>query len=265
MITDTDIVVTAPRYRRISPVGLALITRRETFRAVAYDDFQPKRASFPSVASVRGTPTIGFGHVEGVTKQDVVNGRTCTMEQALAWKAEDLAVAYQRIERVMGRAGVWRLTDEQYDALVSFAFNCGLDPKWQISKLLRQGRFSEVPDQMIRFVFSKGQRMQGLVDRRREEIDLFRSDHVVATNAEPGDDVHAQPTKPLLQSRTFIASLLAAFSGMGGALTAATESLTPYADNVAVHGMIVAFTIVGTLSGLYAAYLKAQDQMGARA
>jgi lysozyme len=267
--TGPDIIVTAKPYpyRRVTARGQAHIIGFESFRSLAYDDQQPKRTSFGNVSQVRGVPTIGFGHIDGVTKLDVVNRRKITKAEAMDLFFLDLEKkVYKPIYRILGAKVVDALDDCQYDALCGFVFNCGLDPAWTITKYLKAKRFGEVPDQMIRFVNDNGQRSQGLVNRRRVEVDMWREADTVQTGSAPASiNVEIAPGKPLLQSRTFVASALAAFAGMGGAITAATESLTPYADNPAVHGLIIGFTVIGTMSGMYAAFLKMQDQMGARA
>ncbi len=64
-----------------------------------------------------GVWTIGVGH----TGPEVVKGLTCTMEQALQWLSEDTEEAVAAVEALVKV----KLTQNQFDALVSFVFNLG--------------------------------------------------------------------------------------------------------------------------------------------
>lgn len=60
--------------------------------------------------------TIGYGHTAGVKEGD-----TCTMAQAQIWLEADVAAAVDDVNRLVSR----KLTQNQFDALVSLAFNIG--------------------------------------------------------------------------------------------------------------------------------------------
>lgn len=63
------------------------------------------------------------------------------------------------------------LTDGQFDALVSFTFNLGAGAL-QRSTLRRKVNcqaHSEVPEQLMRWVWAGGRRLHGLVSRRESE------------------------------------------------------------------------------------------------
>ena len=68
---------------------------------------------------VGGVETIGIGH----TGPDVYPGQVITHEQALALLARDVEKFARGIERLLGGAPT---TDNQFGAMVSFAFNVGL-------------------------------------------------------------------------------------------------------------------------------------------
>lgn len=118
-----------------------------------------------------GVWTIGFGH----TAPGFGKGFKISLVIALAWLLEDLQIGAERLEKRIGREVVDRLTDNQYAALLSFVFNLGAGADWTIWKLLREGRFDEVPNQMARFVHAGGVKLKGLVNRRAAEIQLWRS------------------------------------------------------------------------------------------
>lgn len=252
-------------YREITDEGLALITRSESLRLLAYDDKQPKRTKFSMTSQVKGVPTIGYGHTKTVTKLDVVMGKRITKEQALALKAEDLEDTYAKIARVIGTKAVNAMSDNQYAALVSFVFNCGLAPDWKITKLLKAQRFDEVPDQFIRFVYDDGVRLQGLVNRRREEVDLWRKDEIVVIAPRKDIVPTAQPPKALFDSRTFKASMLAGSSGVLTAVTAAIAQLSPFASDGILKAILITLVCIATAASFVAAALKAGDMKGANA
>ena len=94
--------------RITSPAGRAALMGREGCRLAAYRD------------SV-GVPTIGVGHTGRAGPPPVALGMTVTPAEAEAIFAADLAP----FEEAVNRAVTARLTVNQFDALVSLAFNIG--------------------------------------------------------------------------------------------------------------------------------------------
>lgn len=66
-----------------------------------------------------GKLTIGFGHT-----RNVVAGQTITVEKAEALFQEDLKLAEDAVIKTL-KARVTPLTQQQFDALVSWTYNCG--------------------------------------------------------------------------------------------------------------------------------------------
>ncbi len=248
--------------RPIPPI-IADLKAHEGKRLVAYDDKQPNRTKFASVNDVIGVPTVGWGHTSSLTKRDVVRRRKFTEDQITAFLVEDMQSAVDKIYACLPEKAIMRLTDNQYAALVSFAFNCGLSSKWTITRKIAAGSLSEVPDQMIRFVYDDGKRLQGLVNRRRAEIDLWRKAETIqgATDAKP----QAQRGKPLMKSRTFVSSMVSGLSGVGTGVTAAITQLSPFADDGILKTVLVVLVIISTLSAFLAATFRAQDAQEAKA
>lgn len=77
-----------------------------------YEQFRPT-AYKPTPKDV---PTIGWGHTVGVRLGD-----TCTTDQAQQWLQSDVAGAVSDVNRYVTR----KLTQNQFDALVSLRFNIG--------------------------------------------------------------------------------------------------------------------------------------------
>jgi lysozyme len=139
--------------RHITPRGLAVIENFEGLRLKAYQD------------DVK-VWTIGFGHTAGVYP-----GQVITREQAdellrgdVAW-AEDAVNKYVKVP----------LNDNQFDALVSFTFNCGAGALAQSTTLrkLNAGDYQGAADALLGWVNGDHGPLPGLVSRRREERGLF--------------------------------------------------------------------------------------------
>lgn len=131
--------------RQINDAGLTLIERSEGLRLKAYDDGT-------------GVWTIGYGHTRGVKRGDVI-----TEEQAAVFLREDLRDAEVAVEGALADAGL-TVNDNQFSALVSFAFNLG---GGTVHKLL------DIPGRMLQYNHAGGKVMLGLTRRRKAERDLF--------------------------------------------------------------------------------------------
>ena len=132
--------------RQINDAGLNLIKSFEGLRLTAYDDST-------------GVWTIGYGHIKGVQQ-----GQTITAEQADEFLREDLADAEAAVEHLPVP-----LNDNQFAALVSFAFNLG---PGNLRSLFKYG-LAAVPERMMLFSHAGGHVMMGLVRRRAAERRLF--------------------------------------------------------------------------------------------
>jgi len=113
-----------------------------------------------------GIPTIGVGHTRGVKMGD-----TCTVQQADVWLTEDLEDAEAAVSTLVKAP----LEQEQFDALVSFAFNLG-QPALAESTLLillNKRSYKAAAEQFDRWVHSNGKKLAGLVRRRAAEKALF--------------------------------------------------------------------------------------------
>ncbi len=112
--------------------------------------------------------TIGYGHTLGVKPSDKISE-----PQAERFLRADLI----QVERDLQKIIRVPLTQEQFDALVSFTFNCGIRAV-STSTLIRklntrdyEGAANEFP----RWVFANGKKLGGLERRRILERRLFES------------------------------------------------------------------------------------------
>lgn len=113
-----------------------------------------------------GKPTIGYGHTGNVRPED-----TITKEEAEKLLAKDL----EKFESGVKKLVKVPLNDNQFAALVSFAYNVGLG-NFDTSTLLKQlneGHYDLAADQFLRWTKGGGKELPGLVKRRAAERAVF--------------------------------------------------------------------------------------------
>ena len=139
--------------------GLHLTERFEGCRLVAYPD--PGSGGDPW--------TIGYGH----TGPEVVEGLEITQDQAEQYLVQDIKQAEANVNAVVHV----ELTQEEFDALVDFAFNCGcrnLDSS-TLMKKLNAGDYEGASHEFIKWDMAAGHHMSGLLKRREAEAAMFIS------------------------------------------------------------------------------------------
>lgn len=138
---------------KVSNNGINLVKHFEGLELKAYRD------------SV-GILTIGYGHTHAVKAGDVITG-----EQADAFLREDLQVAELNVNTNVKV----KLTQGQFDALVSFVFNLGSGNfvKSTLIRKLNAGDYAGAADEFGRWVNAGGKKLPGLVKRRAAEREVF--------------------------------------------------------------------------------------------
>jgi hypothetical protein len=110
------------------------------------------------------------------------------------------------------------LKQNQFDALVSFAFNVGLGAlgKSTLLKKLNAGQYDAVPAELMKWTKAGGKELPGLVRRRRAEAALWRGvDDSKAIKQDARIEPDApKPSKTMVQSKEGNAAILT-----GGAAT----------------------------------------------
>lgn len=117
--------------------------------------------------------TIGYGHTTGVYQ-----GQTITKAQAEQYLKEDIV----KYENYVNNTGL-SLNQNQFDALVSFTYNCG---SGNLKKLIANRSLSEIADAILLYNKSRGTVLKGLVRRREAERNLFLT--TVNTNTEVSEN-----------------------------------------------------------------------------
>lgn len=137
--------------------GKNLIKSFESCRLSAYKD-------------ATGTLTIGWGHTGSIDGIPIYDGLTISQQKADELFDMDL----ERFENhVNGYHDKYNFTSNEFSALVSFAYNVG-----SITQLTAKGTRTktQIADAMLKYVYSKGVKLKGLVNRRTKERNLFLSD-----------------------------------------------------------------------------------------
>ncbi|WP_129543384.1 lysozyme [Serratia sp. 1D1416] len=116
-----------------------------------------------------GSPwTVGWGHTHGVKPDDEI-----TQQQAEQFLSDDLAV----FELTVSSAIKFPMTQNQFDAMVSLAFNIG-GSAFAGSTLVKKFNAGDVQgaaDEFPKWRNSAGKVMPGLVKRRAAEREMFLS------------------------------------------------------------------------------------------
>lgn len=137
--------------------GKNLIKSFESCRLNAYKD-------------ATGTLTIGWGHTGSVDDTPIYLGMSISQQKADELFDMDL----ERFENhVNGYHDKYNFTSNEFSALVSFAYNVG-----SITQLTAKGTRTktQIANAMLKYVYSKGVKLKGLVNRRTKERNLFLSD-----------------------------------------------------------------------------------------
>ena len=145
---------------KYSKDGLHLTEGFEGVRLTAYPD-----------PATGGDPwTIGYGH----TGPEVHSGMTITQEQAENYLMQDVAKAAADVNSKV----TVEITQNEFDALVDFAFNCGCGNlnNSTLLKKLNAGDYEGAAHEFEKWDMAAGHHMAGLLRRRQAEELLFLKD-----------------------------------------------------------------------------------------
>ena len=134
---------------KISENGLALIKKFEGCKLSAY--------KCPA-----GVWTIGYGHTKGVT-----SGMTITQEEADELLKQDVE-KYE--DHVLSYDSIYNWNQNEFDSMVSFAFNLGT-----LRGVTNNGKRTkyQLAQHIQAYVYASGKKLNGLVNRRKAEYNLF--------------------------------------------------------------------------------------------
>lgn len=135
----------------ISQNGINLIKKYEGCRLKAYKPVATEKYF-----------TIGYGHYGA----DVRQGMTITQAQADAFLKKDCAASVKAVN-ALGKP----FNQNQFDALVSFCYNCG---SGNLKSLCNGRTIDQIGDKIILYNKAGGKVLNGLVKRRKEEQVLYK-------------------------------------------------------------------------------------------
>lgn len=164
---------------KISQNGIELVKRFEGCCLTAYKPVAAEKYW-----------TIGWGHYG----PDVRQGQTITQAQADALLKQDLV----RYEDSVQRYVTFDMNQNQFDALVSFCYNCGAG---SLQTLVRNRTPETIAQKML--AYNKGAGgvvLPGLTKRRQAERELFLRP-VAAVKAEKGDDEMVEKSKIIVNGK----------------------------------------------------------------
>lgn len=143
--------------RKLGNAGLRLIKNFEGCRLTAYKPVQAEQYW-----------TIGWGHYG----PDVKQGQTITQAKADAMLAEDMERYVAHTNNPNYVTIIDKLTQNQFDALVSFCYNCG---PGNLQKLCKGRTAAEIAGSITKYNKGSGNVLAGLVRRRAAELELFNT------------------------------------------------------------------------------------------
>lgn len=211
---------------QVNAGGMALIESFEGCRTEAYRDCV-------------GIWTIGYGHTSAAGPPQVEPGMTISKTEAQAILKTDV----EKFSKGVAASLRVPLNDNQFSALVSFAYNVGLQAFRKSSALraVNAGKFQAVPSLMALWIKAGGKILPALIARRAAEAALFckssesagrPAHHLTSTHAEqhPAEAPHIhRPVEPIsstLASRhTVVAAVI---SSIGGVVSSAARRLEDF-------------------------------------
>jgi lysozyme len=236
--------------RSTADKGLALVIEFEGEILKVYDD------GF-------GYPTAGVGHLlTPAEKRSMPIGTRITRQQSRSWLKQDIHEA----EAAVNSSITVPITQNQFDAMVSLAFNIGVAgfKRSSVVRNLNARHFAKAADSFLSWNKVKGKPVKGLTRRRNAERNLFLTPDSAANPAtvtpqQDTDENTASPTNPQDNSQpsvtnapdpsteqnvavvkeeklgfwqTLKVKITAAFTGIGGA-----TGLTSYAQQAQTFGL----------------------------
>lgn len=133
---------------KITQEGIELIKSFEGCRLIAY--------KCPA-----GVWTIGYGHTDGVREGMVISNAQAELM---------LRVDLEKFEQYVKDNVHIPLNENQFSALVSFCYNCGVG---NLRKLVKGRNVEQIAEALLLYNKANGKTLAGLVRRRKAERELF--------------------------------------------------------------------------------------------
>ena len=111
----------------------------------------------------------GYGTAAGYDRNNKPAG-SITRERAFAEMMAVFNSHYQALAPLVKK----KLNANQWAALLSFSFNCGVGNAKNIVETINSGTVADVVARMQKYIYAGGVRNDGLVNRRKKETDLYQ-------------------------------------------------------------------------------------------
>ena len=115
-----------------------------------------------------GVWTIGYGHTGKVDGKAICKGMKIKESKAISLLKADLLTFEKAVENC--KALTFKPNQNQFDALVSFAFNCGTG---SLNTLVKNRDAETVSEKLLLYNKAAGKELTGLTRRRKAEKELF--------------------------------------------------------------------------------------------
>lgn len=206
-----------------------------------------------------GVLTIGYGHTSAAGAPKVVPGMTITDKEANAIFDRDIERFAAKIEGLIKVD----LTDNQFGACVSLAFNIGVGAfsKSSVLRFINKSQFDNAADAFALWNKAGGRVLPGLTKRRAAEAALFQEDDVDEEDKGNSARVPDEPKgKPATQSTTDIAAVT---TGAAGVTAAAKEVVTNTHSIFSTTNIVMIILGIVVVAGvawiIRQRYLKSRD------
>lgn len=231
---------------KLSDAGLAFIQEFEGYHTKLPDGSCKAYRCQIGNGMDDGKWTIGFGCTEGV-----YGGLVWTRAQADEAFRRELA----RFEEAVGRCVTASVTQNQFDALVSFSYNCG-ESALAHSTVLSRTNAGDPEGAARAFGLwnkSRGQVVSGLVRRRAAEAAMYSRPDLPSAEPEmpqtvdvpSGGDVHEEAHASLMDSSTLYSMNRVNIKSITACAAGAMAFLQEHAMEIAAAGLVAVILFEG--------------------
>lgn len=242
----------------ISQKGIDLIVSFEGKHKKLADG---RYAAYLDTLAKPAVPTIYCGLTKGIAM-----GMVCTEEEGERMFRRELNIYEDAVERLVKVP----LNDNEFAAITSFVYNCGVGAleKSTLLKVLNQGRRDQVPAQMMRWINAGGKPYEGLRRRRAAEAALFMEpmppkavdEEAPAAPAMPQTVEEVKPSTVTVVKESTTAKVTAV-GGIGLSLTQGWEWLFGVAKDASTAAVVDQKSLDG-LSALWSYYGVSAGKIG---
>ena len=133
-----------------------------------FEGFAPEPYLCPA-----GKLTVGYGHIVKQNEKKSYESRVLTEKECTVLLKRDIL----RYEKAVDKYITVMITQNQFDALVSFTYNLGTGAlkRSTLRRKLNLGEFAGIPNEIQRWNKCNGKPLAGLTRRREAEAKLFNS------------------------------------------------------------------------------------------